>query len=103
LNRHDAFAQWKGSFDPVARLVGRMMLPHHGAQRNFNKELISYASAATPFITVDCKDYSAFKRPPRKVRTAIGGRLIAVTEDRLLTEVSGQPDGSSRVDDVMKW
>jgi hypothetical protein len=103
LNRRDAFGQWKGSFDPVARLVGRMMLPHHGAERNFNKELISYASAATPFLTVDRKDYTAFKRPPRKVRTAIGRRLIAVTENRLLAEVSGQPDGSSRVDDVMKW
>jgi hypothetical protein len=103
LNRKDAFAQWKGAFDPVARLVGRMMLPHHGAERNFNADLISYASAGTPFVTVDHKDYSGFKRPPRKVRTVIGDRLIAVTENRLLVEVSGQPEGSDRLDDVLKW
>jgi hypothetical protein len=67
------------------------MLPHHGAERNFNTDLISYASVAKPFLTVDRKDYLAFKRPPRKARTAIGRRLIAVTEDRLLAEVSGYP------------
>lgn len=49
LNRRDAFAQWKGSFEPIASLAGHMMLPHHGAERNFNESLISYASRATPF------------------------------------------------------
>src|ERR1700738_1061333 len=71
LNRKDAFAQWRGSFAPVASLVGRLMLPHHGAERNFNEELTTYASKATPFLTVDRADYVGLKRPPRRVRTAL--------------------------------
>ena len=103
LNRRDAFAQWRGSFGSVASLVGHMMLPHHGAERNFNSNLISYAPTATPFLTVDRKDYVTCKRPPKKVRTAVGGRLVAVTEKRSLSEVSGQIEGISRADDVLKW
>ncbi|MET4524075.1 hypothetical protein [Bradyrhizobium sp. JR18.2] len=103
LNRRDAFAQWKGSFEPVASLTGHMMLPHHGAERNFNKSLISYAHAAKPFLTVDRDDYVARKRPPQKVRAAIKRRLVPVTERKSLVEVSGPSEGISRIDDVSRW
>lgn len=103
LNRRDAFVQWKGSFAPIAGLVGSIMLPHHGAERNFNAEMISYASAAAPFLTVDRKDYATFKRLPRKVRKAIGKGLVAVTEARPLAIVSGPHQGKDYIDDVLKW
>lgn len=103
LNNRDTFAQWKGSFEPVASLAGHMMLPHHGAERNFNKSLISYAPAAMPFLTVDRDDYVAFKRPPLKVRTAIKGRLVPVTERKSLAEVSGESRGIPHADAVLKW
>ncbi|SHH42001.1 MBL fold metallo-hydrolase [Bradyrhizobium erythrophlei] len=103
LNRKDAFAQWRGSFAPVASLVGRLMLPHHGAERNFNEELTTYASKATPFLTVDRADYVGLKRPPRRVRTALDDRFVAVTEKRLLAEVSGPSSGKAQVSEVEKW
>jgi hypothetical protein len=79
------------------------MLPHHGAERNFNEDLTAYASKATSFLTVDRADYLAFKRPPRRVRTALGGRFVPVTENRLLAEVSGPSSGKAQVSEVEKW
>jgi hypothetical protein len=98
-----ALAQWKGSFSPVAGLAAHLMLPHHGAERNFNKDLISFASKASAFLTVDRADYTSKKRPPQKVRTALGDHFIAVTEKRSLSEISGPSDGAYRAADVMKW
>lgn len=103
LNRKDAFAQWRRSFSPVAGLAGHLMLPHHGAERNFNSDLISYAPKASLFLTVDRADYIAKKRPPLKVRTALGGQFTAVTETSNLTEVSGPKDGADRAAEAMKW
>jgi hypothetical protein len=103
LSRPEAFGQWKRAYAPVTVNAGRVMLPHHGAERNFNPDLLSFAPKAIPFLTVDGQDYANKKRPPAKVRARIKRHFDPVTESRGITEVSGEPDGSDRLAIVSEW
>ena len=103
LNKPDAFAAWKYSFASLASSVGRMMLPHHGAKRNFNVELMRVAPKASIFLTVDRDDFVREKRPPREVREVLGPNLLAVTERRSIVDISGEARHAYMVPEVSRW
>jgi hypothetical protein len=103
LNKLDAFRAWNHSFAPLASSVGRLMLPHHGAERNFNVELARFASNGSMFLTVDREDYLRAKRPPRTVREKLGRNFMAVTERRGILEVSGEERGASLLPEISHW
>jgi hypothetical protein len=103
LNKPEVFSNWKYSFAPVATMVGRLMLPHHGAVRNFNADLTRFAPKAHPFLTVDRDDFEHNKRPPRKVKEKLGKEFAAVTERKEISEISGQPDGEDMLGAVSQW
>lgn len=103
LNRSDAFIEWKQSYTSLSEHTGRLMLPHHGAQRNFNPELFAFAGSAAPFLTVDKKDYDEEKRPPVAVRRKIPRPFDVVTERSGLIDVSGEPCGADVWREVLTW
>jgi hypothetical protein len=80
LNSEPRFSPWKESFKTIAQDVGHLMLPHHGAARNFNSELLTFAEDAICFATVNSDDDRQKKRPPCKVRRQVGDRLEVVSE-----------------------
>lgn len=103
LNKRDAFAAWKYSFASFASSVGRMMLPHHGAKRNFNVELARVTPKASIFLTVDRDDFVREKRPPKEVRETLGSNLRAVTERKNILDVSGEHRHAYMVPEVSSW
>jgi Metallo-beta-lactamase superfamily len=83
---------WRESFERVSAEIGQLMLPHHGAKRNFNSDLLTFVpQQARFFATVNHKDFEERKRPPEWVRTEVtDGRLTPVTElTEPLLECSG--------------
>ncbi|MGJ5176528.1 MBL fold metallo-hydrolase [Bradyrhizobium oligotrophicum] len=103
LNRQDAFREWKEAYLTLSEKVGRLMLPHHGAERNFNPELFEFFASSTPFLTVDKRDFDNEKRPPAAVRRKLPRALDAVTEQSDLVDVSGQQSADDLWNEVIHW
>lgn len=80
-----------------------MMLPHHGAKRNFNVELARVTPKASIFLTVDRDDFVREKRPPKEVRETLGSNLRAVTERKNILDVSGEHRYAYMVPEVSSW
>jgi hypothetical protein len=83
---------WKESFQTVARNIGHLMLPHHGAAKNFNSELLAFASNAKCFATINAEDDRNKIRPPSSVRAKAGDFTVVSEESKALTACSGDPE-----------
>jgi hypothetical protein len=96
---------WKESFETIREHVGYLMLPHHGAAKNFNSELLRFAENARCFATVNSDDYREKKRPPRRVRCEVGARLLIISEESstVLKDLSGAPNLEHWADEILQW
>jgi hypothetical protein len=101
------FEPWKESFDMIANEVGQLMLPHHGAAKNFNPELLTFVpSRARLFATANAVDYDNGKRPPHEVRKEVGRKRLRVVSEltRTLKECSGAPElVEDYLDQIKGW
>lgn len=102
--------EWKDAFRRTSDFIAHLMIPHHGAEDNFNAGLLTFAKKARYFVTVNAQDDMDRKRPPDAVRDKFktaekNFHVVSEQEASCIAEVSG-PD---RLDeegwwaDVSKW
>jgi hypothetical protein len=98
-------APWKESFRTVAKDIGQLMLPHHGAAKNFNSELLTFAPKAKCFATTNAEDDRKETRPPSSIRAEVGKRLTVVSEEsEALIAYSGDPNLEKQyADGIRNW
>jgi hypothetical protein len=81
------------SFEIIKDKVNRLMLPHHGAEENFNKDLQKFVRNARLFVTVNETDFENNVRPLELVRRQLFKReeLERVSEEQttMLQDISG--------------
>jgi hypothetical protein len=105
LGTNTRFLPFEKSFETIKEQVGYLMLPHHGAAKNFNSKLLEFAESARLFVTVNAADFQNKIRPPQKtVRDKLKKRpLEDVSEEKLLEDFSGPVGGERRKERLLTW
>lgn len=75
---------WLNFFQPFNNRIGRLMLPHHGAARNFNSEILSVANNPRLFACANANDPV---RPHENVLDAIDRTRFRVVETSTRTGI----------------
>ncbi|MGY3690557.1 hypothetical protein ACVIGA_000637 [Bradyrhizobium sp. USDA 3240] len=88
--------EWKDAFSFASGSTGHLMVPHHGAEDNFNAELLTFAGKARHFVTVNAQDDESKKRPSAAVRETSKAakkelHVVSEREASRMSEISG-PD-----------
>ena len=79
---------WLSYYEHIKPFLGRLMLPHHGAAHNFDKEMLNLADQTELFVCANTNDPI---RPHENVRNALGKHQLRVvgTEGTGIDEVGG--------------
>jgi hypothetical protein len=110
LSTRARMAEWKETFNSTSCYVGHLMIPHHGAEDNFNAGLLTYAPNARHFVTVNAQDDKIRKRPHGTVRDEFDAaektfHVVSEQKTSCIAEVSGPTDSNDddRHSKVSKW